>query len=180
MVSLRVSQSLVRKIMTRPMHSTYAGLGTNLGDRLGNIRHALSKFAPDIIVKEISGVYETEPVGVIDQPRFLNLAFRAETELPPEGLLRRIKEIEKDLGRTESIRNGPRLIDIDILLCGDVILKSSDLTIPHPRMHERAFVLVPLADIAPNAMHPIFRKTVTQLRDMLPSYSSAVKLVSEL
>ncbi len=162
------------------MHSIYLGLGTNLGDRLGNLRQALSSLAPDIIVKEVSPVYETEPVGITDQPRFLNLAVRAETPLPPEEILHRIKQIEKDLGRAESIKNGPRFIDMDILLYDDAVVDSPALTIPHPRMHERAFVLVPLADIAPSAAHPIFHKTVVQLRDVLPPYGAAVRHTSEL
>ncbi len=161
------------------MHSIYLGLGTNLGDRLENVRAALSKLPPDIIVKEVSRIYDTAPVGLTDQPRFFNLVVRAETQLLPEDVFSRIKRIEKDLGRVESIRNGPRLIDIDILLYDNVVLESPELTIPHPRMHERAFVLVPLADIAPRAMHSILHKTVAQMRDMLPPYDGAVRLAPQ-
>ena len=110
-----------------------------------------------------SPVYETQPWGYTDQPSFLNQVIEARTELPPVELLAFLKRLETQLGRQPSVRYGPRLIDLDILLYGDLVMESQALTIPHPRLSERAFVLVPLADLAPDIIHPITRKTIHQL-----------------
>ena len=110
-----------------------------------------------------SKVYETPPWGYENQPAFLNMAVKCETNLEPESLLKRLKQLEVQLGREQSFRWGPRLIDIDILFYNDLILESESLTIPHPRLHERAFVLVPLADIAPDFIHPVLKKTIKEL-----------------
>jgi 2-amino-4-hydroxy-6-hydroxymethyldihydropteridine diphosphokinase len=147
--------------------TTYIALGTNLGDRLLNLRAALSAMAPEIQVLDQSSVYETEPWGYVDQPPFLNLVIRAETDLSPRHLLDRLKGIESALGRVTTFRNGPRMIDLDILFYADLRLATEGLVIPHPRLHERAFVLVPLAQIAPELVHPVLGLSVAQLLELV-------------
>jgi 2-amino-4-hydroxy-6-hydroxymethyldihydropteridine diphosphokinase len=148
-------------------HIVYLALGTNLGDRLANLRAALDAFAPDIKVLAESKVYETPPWGYTDQPAFLNMAVKCETDLGPESLLKRLKTLEVQIGREKSFHWGPRLIDLDILFYDDIIFESESLAIPHPRLHERAFVLVPLAEIAPSLLHPALKKTIRQLLSIL-------------
>ena len=148
-------------------HITYLALGTNLGERLENLRAALLAFEPDIHVLAESRVYETEPWGYADQPAFLNMAVRAETELTPRELLDRLKELEASLGRVPNFRNGPRLIDLDILFYNDLQLDAPGLVIPHPRLQERAFVLVPLVDVAPALVHPLLGRSMAELVEAL-------------
>lgn len=136
-------------------HRVYLGLGTNLGSRLENIRAALHVLPPEVIPLRASPVYETPPWGVLNQPKFLNLAVECETALPPMGLLDHLKALEAGLGRVESQRFGPRLIDLDILLYDQIIVNTDLLEIPHPRLSERAFVLIPLADLIPDFLHPL-------------------------
>jgi 2-amino-4-hydroxy-6-hydroxymethyldihydropteridine diphosphokinase len=144
-------------------HIVYIALGCNLGNRLSNLKNAISNFTPQMDVKKKSPVYETPPWGYADQPSFLNQVVMAETYLEPEDLLGHLKRLETVLGREPSFQNGPRLIDLDILFYDDIIVDSPPLMIPHPRLHQRAFVLVPLNDIAPDLVHPLFSKSVSEM-----------------
>ena len=147
--------------------TVYLALGTNLGDRAGNLRRALAALPPAFTVEAVSPVYETEPMYVTAQPTFLNMVCRATTTLLPLEALQALKLLEAELGREPAIRFGPRLIDIDLLFYGDIVFDSPELILPHPRLHERAFVLVPLADIAPDFVHPVLKQTIASLRDQL-------------
>jgi len=146
------------------MATVYLGLGSNLGDREANLREACRRLqAGGVHLGPCSSLYDTEPWGMAEQPRFLNAACRGETALQPRELLRLAKQIERALGRREGPRYGPRPVDIDILLYNDLILQSTELTIPHPRLRERAFVLAPLAEIAPDLVVPGDGRTVREL-----------------
>jgi len=139
------------------------GLGSNLGDRLENLRRAQEALRAHLQILRASRVYLTEPWGYADQPTFLNQVLVGQTDLPPHALLDAAKSIELELGREPTFRYGPRVIDIDILAYGDLVLKTPRLTIPHPRLAERAFVLVPLAEVAPKWRHPITGLTATEM-----------------
>ncbi|MCI0446540.1 2-amino-4-hydroxy-6-hydroxymethyldihydropteridine diphosphokinase [bacterium] len=141
----------------------FLALGSNLGDREANLRNAINALPPMVNVVRESPIYETEPWGFEDQPKFLNQVVEAETDLPPFELLSYIKKIETELGREPTFRYGPRLIDLDILFYDNLIIRRPTLTIPHPKLHERSFVLTPLADLAPDFMHPVLHKTIQQL-----------------
>ena len=143
--------------------SVYLALGTNTGDRLANLRAAIDSLPPLVLVRAESRIYETEPWGYVDQPAFLNMALRVETDLAPLELLTHLKFLEKSLGRVPSFQNGPRLMDMDILFYDDLTLDSLALVLPHPRLQERAFVLVPLAELAPTLMHPRLGRSVGEL-----------------
>ena len=144
-------------------HVVYLALGSNMGNRAANLKEAISSLAPQMEVKAKSAVYETDPWGFKEQEKFLNQVVRVETYLKPEQLIKHLKRLEVALGRKESFPNGPRLIDIDILFYDDLVLYSPALTIPHPHLHERAFVLVPLMDIASDLVHPVKKKSIREL-----------------
>jgi 2-amino-4-hydroxy-6-hydroxymethyldihydropteridine diphosphokinase len=141
----------------------YLALGSNLGERMSNLTAAVQHLSQKLTIKKLSSVYETEPVYLKEQPLYLNAALSAVAKLDPFELLHFVKSIESDLGRQLSFRNAPRTIDIDILFYGDRIIETPELTIPHPGIAERAFVLVPLAEIAPRMVHPLLRKRVSEL-----------------
>ena len=145
------------------MVTVYLGLGSNLGNRQDNLDKALDFLSQRLRVEKISSVYETEPVGNINQPRFLNLVCQAYTKLSPTELLTLAKGIESELGRVLNKPDTPRPIDIDILFYGNQVIETPDLIIPHPRLTERAFVLIPLAEIAPDLVHPVVGKTIKEL-----------------
>ena len=149
-------------------HTVYLALGSNLGDRRENLRQAIASLSPQLDIKARSFVYETDPWGFEEQPKFLNMAVKAQTYLEPEPLLKHLKRLEIALGRQASFPNGPRLIDIDILFFDDIVMDTPILTVPHPRLHERGFVLLPMMDIAPDLVHPLLKKSI---RDLLASSS---------
>jgi len=145
-------------------HIVYLALGSNLGNRATNLKEAIASLSPQMEVKAKSKVYETPPWGHTEQDKFFNQVVMVKTYLEPEPLLKHLKRLEVALGRKASFQNGPRLIDIDILFYDDLVLESTALAIPHPHVHERGFVLLPMLDIAPDLVHPVRQKSV---RDML-------------
>ena len=154
------------------------GLGSNLGVRFDNLTSAIEALAPEITVRTVSPTYETQPLYVAQQPEFLNLLVRATTTLSPISLLSATQNLEVELGRKPSVRFGPRIIDIDIIDYNSLILNLESLTTPHPRLHERLFVLRPLIDIVPNWIHPRTGKTVQQLIDSLPEPGIVKKYIN--
>lgn len=160
-------------------HNVYLALGSNLGDRRGYLAAALQQLREVIIIDTISSVYETEPVGYLEQPRFLNIACSGKTWLSAQDLLKYAKAVEVTIGRQPSFRNGPRSIDIDILLYDDLQIQQEELTIPHPRMRERAFVLAPLSEIAPNIVDPASGKTIQELSTTV-SHDGVNKIATSL
>lgn len=144
-------------------HIVYISLGTNLGNRISNLRQAVSFLSPQMTVKAKSKVYETPPWGHTEQDNFLNQVVKATTYLEPVPLLKHIKRMEVAMGRKSTFRYGPRLIDIDILFYDEEIVDTPSLVIPHPHLHERGFVLLPMMDIAPDLVHPVLKKKVREL-----------------
>ncbi|MFO8055686.1 MAG: 2-amino-4-hydroxy-6-hydroxymethyldihydropteridine diphosphokinase [bacterium] len=148
------------------MVRVYIGLGSNLGDPAVSIKEALQKIEKERAGKvlRVSSFYRTEPVGIKDQPWFVNAAAELETELSPAGLQKALADIEKELGRpSERVKDGPRIIDLDVLLWNEEVIKEIGLEVPHPRMQERKFVLVPLSEIAPHVWHPVLKRTIEEL-----------------
>jgi len=156
----------------------YLSLGSNLGDREANLRAAIDKLGEFGKVVAVSSFYETEPVEVTAQPWFLNCAVKFDTEKMPRQLISAILAIEQSMGRQRKQQKGPRTIDIDILFFGSSIIDIPSLTVPHPHLHQRRFVLEPLAEIAPDVRHPIFKRTIRELRDALPAGQTVRKLTS--
>jgi 2-amino-4-hydroxy-6-hydroxymethyldihydropteridine diphosphokinase len=155
--------------------TAYIALGTNLGDRLATLRDAVRRLRALGRIAAVSSLYETEPVGYREQPPFLNAVVALETTFAPQALMAALLGIERELGRTRSFPNAPRTIDLDLLLVDDLVIDTPELTLPHPRLHERAFVLIPLAEIAPDITHPILCQTASELLAALPD-TSGVKL----
>ncbi len=149
--------------MTSSQFTIFLSLGSNLGDRQGNLENAVSFLNQRLRIEKVSSVYETEPVDVVNQPKFLNMVCKVATGLSPTGLLFTTQGIENKLGRPPNTHNAPRPIDIDILFYGNQVVTMPNLVIPHPRIAERAFVLVPLTEIAPDFVHPVLHKTVKVL-----------------
>jgi len=157
--------------------AVYLSLGSNVGDRSTNLQTAIDHLRALGKVVAVSSLYETEPVELTAQPWFLNCVVKLETEKMPRQLLAAILAIEQQMGRRRSLKKGPRTIDIDILLFGASVIGGKGLTVPHPAMHQRRFVLEPLAEIAPNVCHPVFKQTIRELRDALPQ-GGAVRKIS--
>ena len=154
----------------------YLSLGSNLGDRAANLRLAIERLARTGTLLAVSSFYETEPVDFRDQPWFLNCVVALETGVSPGELLARVLDVEEEMGRRRTQDKGPRILDIDILLAADEVINQPGLKVPHPAMHERRFVLAPLVEIAPEAVHPIFRKTARELLAALPAGQSVKRL----
>ena len=158
-------------------HVAYIGFGSNIGDRLVHIQnaiHTLSK-TEEITLQKISSIYTTDPVGYEAQAQFLNGVVAIQTSLSPLALLHTLKHIEAAIGRKHRIRWGPREIDLDILIYGNLCLQTEKLVIPHPEMHLRGFVLVPLAEIMPNLVHPVFQESIQTLRNRLEDDKSVLR-----
>jgi 2-amino-4-hydroxy-6-hydroxymethyldihydropteridine diphosphokinase len=156
----------------------YLSLGSNVGDRGGNLNNAVERLRSLGEVVAVSSFYETEPVEFTAQPWFLNCAVKLDTEKMPKQLLAGLLDLEQQMGRRRrrEQKKGPRTIDIDILLFGHTIIETKGLTVPHPAMHERRFVLEPLAEIAADVRHPVLKKTIRELRDALPTGQAVRKV----
>jgi 2-amino-4-hydroxy-6-hydroxymethyldihydropteridine diphosphokinase len=159
------------------MARAYLSIGSNLGGRAENCIIAVARLAHKEKILKVSDIYETEPWGRTDQPEFMNVAVEIETRLDPHELLEACKRIEEMMGREPGERWGPRVIDLDVLLYEDRVIKDEDLILPHPRMHERRFVLQPLADIAPQVRHPVLKKTAAELLEDLGAEGGMVRKV---
>jgi 2-amino-4-hydroxy-6-hydroxymethyldihydropteridine diphosphokinase len=155
--------------------TVYLSLGSNLGNRQDHLDRALKLLSERMRLGKVSSIYDTEAVGPVTQPRFLNLACEAFTHLTPEGLLALAKGIEQKMGR-HSKSGEPRVIDIDIILYGDRVIDTRDLVIPHPHMQERSFVLIPLAEIAPDVVHPVLKKSIKELNKAIREQQGVMKL----
>jgi 2-amino-4-hydroxy-6-hydroxymethyldihydropteridine diphosphokinase len=157
------------------LQKAYISAGSNLGNRKANLEFALTSLAEKTSVQKVSSFYETEPVGYLDQPWFLNIVVELETGLSPEGLLHLCQDIEASCGRIRTFPNAPRTLDLDVLIYGDVVMQEDALTIPHPRLAERKFVLEPLAEIAPDLVHPVLKRPARSLLEDCRDSSRVIK-----
>ena len=157
------------------LKTVYLSLGSNVGNREANLRTAIDKLSEIGEVIAVSSFFETEPVEFTAQPWFLNCAIAMKTELMPELLLSKLLAIEQKMGRRRMNAKGPRTIDIDILLYGAATIVAPQLEVPHPAMHQRRFVLEPLAEIAPEVRHPVLKRTVRELLEELPANDAQVR-----
>ena len=157
------------------MNDAYIGIGSNVGDKEENIRKAIRLMKEKCKILKVSSLYQTEPMYYKNQDWFLNCAAKIETKLNPQELLSFLQSIEKKIGRIRTIKNGPRTIDLDILFYNGKIIKSNNLIIPHPRLHERLFVLYPLKEICPDFVHPILKKSINELHSMIDNLESVKK-----
>jgi 2-amino-4-hydroxy-6-hydroxymethyldihydropteridine diphosphokinase len=157
----------------------YLSLGSNVGDRAANLRAAIDRIASLGKVISTSSFYETEPVEVSGHPWYLNCAVALRTEKMPKQLIGALLRIEQEMGRRRSQEKTPRKIDIDILLFGNSVIDSKELTVPHPEMHRRRFVLEPLNEIAPDLRHPVFKRKIRELRDALPAGQAVKKITAQ-
>lgn len=155
------------------------GIGANLGDPRATVQEAVRRLAAEFRVLVVSSPYRTKPWGIEDQPDFVNAVVRLESDLAPGDLLDRLKALEVEMGRRPGVRWGPRVVDLDILLAGRTVLSSERLTIPHPRLAERGFVLMPLSEIAPGLVHPVLHRTMTELANALPETERTAVTVLE-
>ena len=163
--SKRISVNVKGVISVVP---AYIGIGSNLGNRRGNCERAIQLIQKNrMTLLARSSMVETEPWGVTDQEKFINMVIKIDTDLTAEDLMERLKQMETELGRTPTVRWGPRVIDLDILFYDDLVMKTADLEIPHPGIAERYFVLKPLSEIAPDMMHPVLKKSI---KDLLTQY----------
>jgi len=164
------------------MNRVFIGLGSNVGDRLRYLQRAVTALGelPGTSVKNLSAVYETEPVGLKDQPTFLNAVVEIETTLDVRSLYAALKEIERQLGRVTRQRWGPREIDLDLLYYNDMVLSDSDLSVPHPEVSNRRFVLIPLAEIAPEFIDPVRNTTIREMTQTLTQQSAVYRTTSQL
>ena len=159
----------------------FLSLGSNVGDREKNLRVAIAALPNlDVQLKKVSSIYETEPVDLLEQPWFLNCVVEGETTVPPAALLKKLRELERQMGSKKLVPRGPRLIDLDILVYGQQTIDSLELQVPHPRMHLRRFVLAPLAEIAPDLKHPLWTGTVAQLLATSDDKSAVKKINGDL
>jgi len=162
------------------LDTVYLSLGSNVGDRADNLRRAIAALGDaDVVVRRVSSIYETEPVDLREQPWFLNCVVEAETELPAAELLKKLLQMEAAMGSKKIVAKGPRLIDLDILLYGDESIDMPELQVPHPRMHLRRFVLVPLAEIAPKLRHPAWDTNAEGLLARTPDRSAVQRYRQE-
>ena len=155
--------------------TAYLGLGSNMGKRQGNLDMALEMLAHRLSVERVSSIYDTEPIDNTEQPRFLNMVLQVKTRLAPTELATLAQGIELKLGRTPHTHNTPRPIDIDILFYGNQVIKTTKLIIPHPRLTERAFALIPLAEIAPTLVHPVNGKSIRKLLQEITETQGVLK-----